>query len=39
MTYRGKNGKQYVAVNATRGSGITDPNPANIGALVVFALP
>ena len=38
MTYRGKNGKQYVAVVATGGSGITDPNPANSEALVVFAL-
>jgi 2-succinyl-5-enolpyruvyl-6-hydroxy-3-cyclohexene-1-carboxylate synthase len=39
MTYRGKNRKQYVAVIATGGSGITNPNPANIEALVVFALP
>jgi quinoprotein glucose dehydrogenase len=39
MTYRGKNGKQYVAVIATGGSGITDPNPGNTESLVVFALP
>ncbi len=39
MTYRGKNGKQYVAVVAAGGSGITDPNPSNSEALVVFALP
>jgi glucose dehydrogenase len=39
MTYRGKNGKQYVAVAAAGGSGITDPNPSNSEALVVFALP
>jgi quinoprotein glucose dehydrogenase len=39
MTYRGKNGKQYVAVVATGGSGITDPNPVNTEALVAFALP
>ena len=29
MTYRGRNGRQYVAVIATGGSGITDPNPSN----------
>jgi quinoprotein glucose dehydrogenase len=39
MTYRGRNGKQYVAVVAAGGSGITDPNPANTEALYVFALP
>jgi glucose dehydrogenase len=39
MTYRGKDGKQYVAIIATGGSGITDPNPANSESLVVFSLP
>jgi len=39
MTYRGRNGKQYVAVVAAGGSGITDPNPANNESLYVFALP
>ena len=39
ITYQGKNGKQYVAVTASGGGGITDPNPANTEALYVFALP
>ena len=39
MTYEGKSGKQYVAVTAAGGDGITDPNPANSEALYVFALP
>jgi quinoprotein glucose dehydrogenase len=39
MTYQGKDGKQYVAVIAAGGSGITDPNPNNTESLVVFALP
>jgi quinoprotein glucose dehydrogenase len=39
ITYQGRNGKQYVAVTAAGGGGITDPNPANTEALYVFALP
>lgn len=39
MTYQGKNGKQYVAITATGGGGITDPNPANTESVYVFALP
>jgi quinoprotein glucose dehydrogenase len=39
MTYQGKNGKQYVAVSASGGGGITDPNPSNNESLYVFALP
>jgi quinoprotein glucose dehydrogenase len=39
ITYQGKNGKQYVAVTASGGTGITDPNPANAESLYVFALP
>jgi quinoprotein glucose dehydrogenase len=39
MTYQGKGGKQYVAVVAAGGSGITDPKPANNESLYVFALP
>jgi quinoprotein glucose dehydrogenase len=39
MTYRGKNGRQYVAVSAAGGGGITDPNPSNLESLYVFALP
>jgi glucose dehydrogenase len=39
ITYQGRAGKQYVAVTAAGGGGITDPNPANTEALYVFALP
>jgi hypothetical protein len=39
LSYQGKNGKQYIAVTAAGGGGITDPNPANTEALYVFALP
>jgi glucose dehydrogenase len=40
MTYRGKDGKQYVAVVAADGgAGVTDPNPNHNESLVVFALP
>ena len=39
LTYQGRTGKQYVAVTAAGGGGITDPNPANTEALYVFALP
>ncbi|HLI86482.1 MAG TPA: PQQ-binding-like beta-propeller repeat protein [Bryobacteraceae bacterium] len=40
MTYRGKDGKQYVAiVAADGGAGVTDPNPDRNESLVVFALP
>jgi len=40
VTYRGKNGKQYVAVvEANGGAGVTDPDPPGNESLVVFALP
>jgi PQQ-dependent dehydrogenase (methanol/ethanol family) len=39
ITYRGKNGKQYVAISASGGGAITDPNSANTESLHVFALP
>ncbi len=39
MTYMGKNGKQYVAISASGGAAITDPEPSNTEALYVFALP
>ena len=39
ISYEGRNGKQYVAVTAAGGGGITDPNPANTESLYVFALP
>lgn len=40
MTYRGKDGKQYVAVVAgDGGAGVTDPSTGNNESLVVFALP
>ena len=39
ITYQGKNGKQYVAISASGGAGITDPNPARTESLYVFALP
>jgi quinoprotein glucose dehydrogenase len=40
MTYRGKDGKQYVAVVAgDGGAGVTDPVVENKEALVVYALP
>jgi len=39
MTYSGKNGKQYVAITASGGLGITDPNPSNNEQIYVFALP
>jgi len=39
MTYRAKNGKQYVAITASGGLGITDPSPANNEQIYVFALP
>jgi quinoprotein glucose dehydrogenase len=39
ITYQGKNGKQYVAISASGGGAITDPNPANTESLHVFALP
>jgi glucose dehydrogenase len=40
MTYRGKDGKQYVAiVAADGGAGVTDPNPDRNESLAVFALP
>ncbi len=40
MTYRGKDGKQYVAITAADGgAGVTDPNPNRNESLVAFALP
>ena len=39
ISYEGRNRKQYVAVTAAGGGGITDPNPANTESLYVFALP
>jgi quinoprotein glucose dehydrogenase len=39
ITYGGKNGKQYVAITASGGLGITDPNPSNNEQIYVFALP
>jgi quinoprotein glucose dehydrogenase len=39
MTYRGRNGKQYVAVTAAGASALDDPMPTGSEALVVFALP
>jgi quinoprotein glucose dehydrogenase len=39
ITYQGKSGKQYVAISASGGGAITDPNPANTESLYVFALP
>lgn len=39
ITYQGKDGKQYVAVSASGGGAITDPNPSNSESLYVFALP
>jgi quinoprotein glucose dehydrogenase len=39
ITYQGKSGKQYVAISASGGGIITDPNPANTESLHVFALP
>jgi glucose dehydrogenase len=40
MTYRGRDGKQYVAVVAADGgAGVTDPTPNHNESLVVFALP
>ena len=39
ITYRGKDGKQYVAVTAAGASALDDPGPAGKEALVVFALP
>jgi quinoprotein glucose dehydrogenase len=38
ITYQGKSGKQYVAITAAGGLGITDPNPSNNEQLYVFAL-
>ena len=39
ITYQGRNGKQYVAVTAAGGGGITNPNPDNAESLYVYALP
>ena len=39
ITYRGKDGKQYVAIVAAGFSALDDPGPPGADALVVFALP
>src|SRR5579862_9764465 len=39
ITFSGKTGKQYVAITASGGLGITDPNPSNNEQIYVFALP
>jgi glucose dehydrogenase len=39
MTYRGKDGKQYVAITAAGASALDDPAPEGSEALVVFSLP
>ncbi|MBV9772107.1 MAG: PQQ-binding-like beta-propeller repeat protein, partial [Bryobacterales bacterium] len=39
ISYQGKDGKQYIAVSASGGGAITDPNPSNTESLYVFALP
>ncbi|MEP7352928.1 MAG: PQQ-binding-like beta-propeller repeat protein [Acidobacteriota bacterium] len=38
ITFQGKSGKQYVAITASGGLGITDPNPSNNEQIYVFAL-
>ncbi len=38
ITYQGKSGKQYVAITAAGGLGITHPNPSNNEQLYVYAL-
>jgi hypothetical protein len=38
MTYQSK-GKQYVAITASGGGGITDPDPTKNESLYVYALP
>src|SRR5215469_1815030 len=39
ITYLGADGRQYVAIVASGGTSLSDPNPDNTEALVVFALP
>lgn len=39
ITYRGSDGRQYVAVVAAGASAVDDPSPPEAQALVVFALP
>ena len=39
ITYRGTDGKQYIAVTAGGASALDDPSPAGSEELVVFALP
>ena len=39
VTYRGRNGKQYVAIAAAGASALDDPAPGSAEALVAFALP
>lgn len=38
VTYQGKSGKQYVAITAAGGLGITDPNPSNNEQIYVYGL-
>jgi len=38
MTYQAK-GKQYVAITASGGGGITDPDPTKNESLYVYSLP
>ena len=39
ITYRGRDGKQYVAIVAAAASALDDPSPDEVQKLVVFALP
>jgi glucose dehydrogenase len=38
VTYEGKSGKQYVAITASGGLLITDPNPSNNEQIYVYSL-
>lgn len=38
VTYQGKSGKQYVAITASGGLAITDPNPSNNEQIYVYGL-
>jgi glucose dehydrogenase len=39
MSFTGKSGRQYVAITAAGGLGISDPNPSNNEQIYVFGLP
>jgi quinoprotein glucose dehydrogenase len=39
ITYRGADGKQYVAVTASGAAAIDSPSPPDADALIAFALP